>query len=153
MSRDWTPREAYYFDKKHYEQYGEHFHQMNLCIEVGGKVVKEYPTEKEKSLAEKYPYLTYTACDMLLEMDNVVREDVLAEMEGYLKELCESDDFKNKVHTGDLSNETINKWYNGKLDSWFYYREQNDQMLLDYLETISSPEELLCETETNEMDL
>ena len=26
------------------------------------------------------------------------------------------------------------------------YREQNDQMLLDYLETVSSPEELLSES-------
>ena len=153
MSKDWTPREAYFFDKQHYEQCGTHFHQMTWYVETDGKRVKEHPSKKMKQFASKYPYLTITAVSIVDELARIADKKLLSEMESYTKKLCESDDFKKKTHTGNLPNKVLNDWYNGKLDSWFYYREQNDQMLLDYLETVSFPEELLCETETNEMDL
>lgn len=143
MSRDWTPREAYFADKHFWKQTGEHFYEMKLVTYIMGKETLVHPTKEEKILYQKYPYLAITSIDNLHKLSSNLSQDLVMELEEYVKNLCISDEGKNKFHdSNELENEVINKWYNGELDENFYYRERNDEYLLDYLKEISDISEI-----------
>lgn len=143
MSRDWTPRETYFADKFHFQKTGQHFYEMKLTTFVMGKETLVHPTKEEKILYKKYPYLAITSIDNLQQLSNNFSKDLLVELEEYVKDLCVSDEGKNKFHDSkELENEVINKWYNGQLDENFYYRERNNEYLFDYLNEISNISEI-----------
>lgn len=143
MSRDWTPREAYFSDKFHFQETGRHFYEMKVTTFVMGKETLVHPTKEEEILYKKYPYLAITSIDNLQQLSNNFSKDLLVELEEYVKDLCVSDEGKNKFHDSKkLENEVINKWYNGQLDENFYYRERNNEYLFDYLNEISNISEI-----------
>ena len=140
MSRDWTPRETYAMDKDYYNKNGLHFYEIPLVTKLGDTIISERPTKEDIELGKKYPYLMYVGIDALYKMKNIVAEDILIEVENYLKDLCEGDTFKSRTYyPNGFDNESINKWYNGELDNNFYHRERNDEYLIDYLSTIKDP--------------
>lgn len=143
MSRDWTPREAYFADKFHFQETGQHFYEMKVTTFVMGKETLVHPTKEEEILYKKYPYLAITSIDNLQQLFNNLSKDFLVELEKYVKDLCVLDEGKNKFHDSkEFENKVINKWYNGQLDENFYYRERNDEYLLDYLREIELVDEI-----------
>ena len=85
MSRDWTPREAYFADKHHWKQTGEHFYEMKLVTYIMGKETLVHPTQEEKILYQKYPYLAITSIDNLVLPATTLSEGCYALMFDYCK--------------------------------------------------------------------
>lgn len=156
MSRDWTPRESYVMNKEYHRKNGQYLYEVPMFMKVGDDIVREYPTKEELNLARKYPHIAITGIDLLFQLWDSVSEETLQSLDGYLKELCEEDTFASKSYypgyKSELNNEPINKWYNGELDSHFYYRERNDEYLMDYISKVKDPSEIRESNRREEFD-
>lgn len=129
MSRDWTPKELYYADKKF------HFRDQKFTmIDSNGNKIDIGPGKEDK---DKFPNLSFLGEGVL----NLMREANLTdeEIQMFEKEL------KTIVGNEDIGIPASNwiradvsealrltaQWFEGKLDPAFYYRERNDEVYVE----------------------
>ena len=74
----------------------------------------------QKQKIKKYPYTTRTNVEMIINLP--------AKACKYL-ENC----IKEMITNNDVIDETIKLWFYGKLDKTFYYSDENNRLLKDYL--------------------
>ena len=122
MSRDWTPREFYYADKKF------NFKEMNITIEIP-TTGQKFPmvSETKQKLTKEYPnfgFLYERAEELWNILPENTREKTFNKIDSRLTEIIEKD---------KMSDDILSQWYFGRLDKGFYYREQNDELLFEYL--------------------
>ena len=149
MSKDFTPKELHAAD-------------MILGLQKGGLRIIDM-SGKEIIFAgdaykKEFPNLAFLAGEVL---ENLIKqfgkdEEVLSRTEDVLRDMIEAHDnnmcFEKYYnlrpgHPDRAIIEVMEKWYEGKLDPHFYYRETNDAFLLDYL-TTAIKEKKKDETET-----
>ena len=139
MSRDFTPCDMYMADK----QFDGNIRNVNYVQIVDGKRI---PIPKNEILKTQFPetyFLFESGLKKLSEHENFCEvatnvEEILVSLEkeletGNIDEHCinANEDFLN------ASIEDVTKsWFFGKLDPDFYYRERNNDLFLEYLETI-----------------
>lgn len=126
MSRDWTPKELYYADKKF------HFRDQKITMtDSNGNEVDIGPSKEDK---DKFPNLSFLGEGVL----NLMREANLTDeeiqvFEKELKIVADNEDTgvpSSHWIRADVS-ETLRltaQWFEGKLDPAFYYRERNDEI-------------------------
>lgn len=142
MSRDWTPREAYFADKYMVERENRHFYEMVFTIGIGDKQTK-FPNEETSIIYNKFPYLAITMVDRLIFLNENINENILSELNRYVALICNKDTGEQAIFFDkSLKNKTIVDWYNGQLDRGFYYREYNDDLLVDYILDIKEPNDI-----------
>ena len=139
MSRDWTPIESYYFDKKHREQTGIHFYEMNLTWHMldSNEVFEDEKSKKLQEIAKNYEYLVITNPDGVIELVEKISEKTLKDINTKIKLLCDCFDAQKDIGSENVE-QFIKEWMIGKLDSGFYYREYNDELFLEELMQLDS---------------
>ena len=116
MSRDFKPIETFSLSS---EEMLEQFESM--VWHIGDKEVPIYNKEQiEKH--HKYLYLSWSCISMVDKLDD--------EKCGYLE-----DCIRSLIDEGVNKDETVSKWFYGNLDEHFYSREENNELLIDYLES------------------
>ncbi len=148
MSRDWRPVELYVHDKMFKETYGSGLRDSTITLKT--------PDGQERMLTnmemrEQYPELEFIAGDVTKQFYEQHKSDnnVLAffdEMETALRNA--ETDFENsrtipnaiglfQLEPDELAThpiaEVVQEWFYGNLDSSFYYGEQNNQALVEYI--------------------
>lgn len=120
MSRDYTPEESYASSFLIAENFDEYLEKLCGWYIVYNDERKPLYTEKQKQKIKKYPYTTRTNVEMIINLP--------AKACKYL-ENC----IKEMITNNDVIDETIKLWFYGKLDKTFYYSDENNRLLKDYL--------------------
>lgn len=129
MSRDWTPRETYEVEKINIrEGRGSLWDFMKNTAWVINDERVPLCTEEQISRRQEYPLLgrLFESYDKLYETLSAVDRgmEILADHEAALKSYIETG-------KGDTQSPLL-RWFEGTLDEGFYYRERNDELLMDY---------------------
>lgn len=147
MSRDWMPVEQYAVDKQFKEERGAGLRDAVITYRTPDG--KELPMRNEK-MREQFPELEFlwSESKAIFEkyQDNKVVLSILNELEEALRDAEKTFDETKRVPEGkgfwmlDTDefaqlplNEVVGEWFNGNLDSSFYYNEWNNQMLGDFV--------------------
>ena len=126
MSRDWTPKELYYADKKF------HFRNQNITMtDSNGNEIDVGPDKEDK---DKFPNLSFLGEGVLTLMREAkLTDEEIQIFEKKIKTVVDNEDIgipaSNWIRP-DVS-ETLRltaQWFEGKLDPSFYYRERNDEI-------------------------
>lgn len=124
MSRDWTPRELHMADEYCFKETGEYMHDRKIVLVLNGKETDErMDCMKYPDLYEKFPNLSF-----LWGADYVKKYQT--------QNLAYVEEQLSLIVSGNITNDTdktILRWYNGELDPHFYYREENDEILKEYI--------------------
>lgn len=125
MSRDWTPKELYYADK----QFDFKNQKITMTDSQGNKI--ELGSSKEDR--EKFPNLSFLGEGVLTLMRKAkLTDEEIQVFEKELKIVVDNENIGIPASNwikADV-NETLRltaQWFEGKLDSAFYYRERNDE--------------------------
>ena len=126
MSRDWTPKELYYADKKF------HFRDQKITMtDSNGNEIDIGPDREDK---DKFPNLSFLGEGVLNLMKEAKLTDEEIQMfEKELKTIVDNEDIgilASNWLRADVD-ETLRltaQWFEGKLDPAFYYRERNDEV-------------------------
>ena len=165
MSRDWMPVEQYAVDKQFKEERGAGLRDAVITYRTPDG--KELPMRNEK-MREQFPELEFlwSESKAIFEkyQDNKVVLSILDELEEALRDAEKTFDETKRVPEGkgfwmldtdELAqlplNEVVGEWFNGNLDSSFYYNEWNNQMLGDFVK-IKISEALKAAKEMQEID-
>lgn len=128
MSRDLTPREQYLVSTKLDPSY----FMLNVKIKYGPTdEEKDLYTEEEKQVLLHYPIFGRAAPELLLSLKKEGNSDP-EKMNVLLHNIEEDLNSYSKGITVEIDS-TLQKWFDGKLDPLFYYREKNDQLFKDHL--------------------
>ena len=128
MSRDLTPRETYLVSTKLDPSY----FMLNVKVQYGpGSEERDLYTEQEKKRIRSYPILGRSAPDLILSF--LEKEDsnyvtacaLLYKVETHLDQIA-----KGEL---DKVDPVIENWFDGKLDRAFYYSEENNRLMEEYL--------------------
>lgn len=132
MSRDWTPREMYAVEQYNIRNgFGSWWDRMKNSVWVlpNGERIP-LCTEENFARRQEYPLLgrLFKEYDKLYETLSSVEGgmDILARHEDTLRVYLETG-------KGDTSSALI-KWFEGELDTGFYYRERNDELLMEFIQ-------------------
>ena len=124
MSRDFTPYESYQsslvVDKN-----------LNLFDKATTVINgKAYPmiSKHESKIRHKYPYLARANGDILKILAKRKQMDIVEYLNSNIKKIVE----KNNQEI----DKTIEKWFHGRLDENFHDNTQNDEALMNYLNSI-----------------
>ena len=131
MSRDFTPRERYMVSMKMDPSY----FMLNIKVKYGpADEEKSLFSEEEKQVILHYPIFGRAAPELLLSLKKEGEKDpekmnvLLYTVEDDLKTYGDGiDEMKDEIDP------TLKKWFDGKLDPSFYYREDNDRLFKDHL--------------------
>lgn len=125
MSRDWTPKELYYADKK--------FHFRNQDITMIDSKGNEIAIGSSKEDKSKFPNLSFLGEGVLILMRKakLTDEEILV-FENELKIVVDNEDIGISANSWiradiDEALRLTAQWFEGKLDPAFYYRERNDE--------------------------
>lgn len=129
MSRDWTPRETFLVNAWHVQRGDSSFlDQMEntFFCHANGRKEKLYSSE-EIALRRQYPLM-----GMLLDGFPKVHA-VLSKFEGGIEYLnAKEKELDDYILSGQESGyNDLTKWFEGQLDEGFYYRERNDELLIE----------------------
>lgn len=150
MSRNFIPREMNYVDLMRQKEGETSFRDMTISYSINGKTIGTNRNDAEKEeIKKQYPDLSFL-CDSFPKFAVENKEyphyvTAMQKAEETLHSLIEQDkkSFENREPLSSILNDiqkdrqpirNIKLWYCGKLDSSFYYNEENDRLLL---ETIS----------------
>ena len=128
MSRDWTPRELYEVEQWNIQHdRGSLWDFMeNTTITINGKTT---PLHSKEAIARRreFPFLGRLMMD---RFDGLYA--FLSKVDGGLSLLARHEDaLRTYIETGKGDKESpLIRWFEGKLDSRFYYREHNDELLI-----------------------
>ena len=129
MSRDWTPRELFYANKRY------NFRNQSFVLQRSDG--KEYPLGPSKREKELYPNLSFLGEGVLKQMkeSGLCDEDIIV-FENELKTIVENEDIGIPASNWDRTDvdESLRltaQWFQGKLDPSFYYRERNDEIFVE----------------------
>lgn len=125
MSRDFTPYESY---------------QSSLVIDANLDLFdkattvingKAYPmiTKHESKMRHKYPYLARANGDILKALAKRKQINVIEYLDMNIQKIVK----ENNVQDVD---KIIEEWFYGKLDKNFHYNTQNNETLMNYLNSI-----------------
>lgn len=139
MSRDWTPEQQYLITKETDKDFGF----LNVRWRFADGTEKEMYSQEEKDILRSYKVLGRAGLDMTLKLHKECEKngclELLRKIDDLLVMYCEG----NKI---DLD-ETVMKWFRGKLVEGFYYREENNQLFEEYvmrhIEEMKREDELL----------
>lgn len=148
MSRDWMPVEQYAVDKQFKEERGAGLRDAVITYRTPDG--EELPMRNEK-MREQFPELEFLwgESKAIFEkyQDNKVVLSILDELEEALRDAEKTFDETRtvpegkgfwKLDTDELAQlplkEVVSEWFNGNLDSSFYYNEWNNQMLRGFVE-------------------
>lgn len=128
MSRDLTPREQYLVSTKLDPSY----FMLNVKVKYGpADEEKSLFSEKEKQVILHYPIFGRVAPELLLSLKKEGEKDP-EKMNVLLHNIEEDLNSYSKGIAVEIDS-TLQKWFDGKLDPSFYYREKNDQLFKDHL--------------------
>lgn len=138
MSRDWTPREQYYIDKSTFQNRGYSLRNTMESLKLVAADGTETPFYRESDLEtlRAYKELGFLFGDSLLRIKKHTASmpekaaSVLNETEEELERIIAADE-KNEPLDG--FDQSLVKWFYGKLSNSFYYNERNNQELVDIL--------------------
>ena len=138
MSRDWTPREQYYIDKSISRNKGYSMRESMKSLKFVEADGTETPFFGESDLGtlRAYKELGFLFGDSLLEITKHTASmpekaaSVLKETEEELERIIAADE-KNEPLDG--SDQSLVKWFYGKLSDSFYYNGRNNQALFNIL--------------------
>ena len=127
MGRDWTPREFHYADiqmglsKKHIVFKTNREQEPEYCL-----------CDPSCDDAVRYPNIYYLARFALEPLKE--HSDILERFEKVLADVIANDDSGKPLCTtsGQFEQDVV-RWYEGKLDSAFFFNERNDELLLERL--------------------
>lgn len=123
MSRDLTPRELYTVQQE--SGRSTLFVMATMCVVVHGRKVPVY-SQRELKKMKKYPLLGNLLNGFPKIYDTFAERGRLDILNSHEREL------KTYIETGNANgNSDTIRWYNGDLDSDFYYCEQNQAMLIE----------------------
>lgn len=134
MSKDWTPRELWAVNGFWKNTYGHGFSDMKITftdIQTGQEAPLMSP--EETKFKKRYPIfgLLYEPLyDLYEETDREYIPsllDAFAKVETLLQTITNGEWQRDTQHT--QFEENIKLWFDGKLDTCFYYREGNDDLL------------------------
>lgn len=141
MSRDWTPKQLYLFDK----QMNGELRKAKLTYEIEGK---DYVLHDPEGKMEKaFPNLTFLGGDIFQKLKNESSGLFIVDVEIVLTGIIEIlDSFKSPsidINDSDIEANIKEKywtlarltrdWFEGKLDPGFYYNEWNNELFLTNL--------------------
>lgn len=135
MSRDWCPAESYYWDKEiSTKKTGKHFYEMELKWHYSDsdEVHEDENQKRLQEIAKDYQYLVITNPDGVKDLIKNLKNETLNNLERQVKHLCECVDNNEDIANANVD-DFVKLWFVGKLDESFYYREHNDELLLDKL--------------------
>ena len=138
MSRDWTPREQYYIDTSISRNKGYSMRESMKSLKFVEADGTETPFFGESDLGtlRAYKELGFLFGDSLLEITKHTASmpekaaSVLKETEEELERIIAADE-KNEPLDG--SDQSLVKWFYGKLSDSFYYNGRNNQALFNIL--------------------
>jgi hypothetical protein len=138
MSRDWTPREQYYVDKSTSQSRGYSLRNTIESLKLVAADGTETPFYRESDLEtlRAYKELGFLFGDSLLRIKKHTASmpekaaSVLKETEEELERIIAADE-KNEPLDG--FDQSLVRWFYGKLSNSFYYNERNNQELVDIL--------------------
>ena len=138
MSRDWTPREQYYIDKSLSRNKGYSMRETMESLKFLEADGTETPFFKESDLEtlRAYKELGFLFGDSLLEIKKHTAfmpgkaASVLKATEEELERIIAADE-KNEPLDG--FDQSLVKWFYGKLSNSFYYNERNNQALFNII--------------------
>lgn len=130
MSRDWTPREMYEVEQYNIRNgHGSLWDFMNAAWVINGE---RFPlcTEENLTRRQEYPLMgrLYERYDELYAF--------LSGIEGGMALLSRyEDELRLYIETGDGDKTSaLLRWFEGTLDEGFYYRERNDELLMEFIQ-------------------
>ena len=140
MSRDWTPREQHFADKR--------FKLSDRKIEMVYGNQKEIISDPTCELAKTYPNMYFLCLNILKAYQSEIEK--IALLEACLDRLIKEDDSAKKIDywnqeepvfleingkTIDVTDvmKNVSLWYCGRLDDNFYYNEYNNELFVQYI--------------------
>lgn len=130
MSRDFTPRILHKMDKAyHLSENPITFYPENRPDK------KELIYDPDGTDAKKWPNTYFLGSLIHDAFKNKPKQ--LDYFEQELTKIIRLEDAGKNIETDGTLNPDIVKWYNGKLDPNFYYREPNDEMMCDLLDNMT----------------
>ena len=152
MSRDFRPIELYAADKIH------DFRNMKITLQINGSETEiEHGTEESRRL---YPETTFLLSSQIDKILKDIPREIIESLEACLKE-AEADllpvkttgksgsfqmhgkviteehaqDIISQIENGGVPDmkDTVRAWFLGLLDPWFYYSDENENRLMEYL--------------------
>ena len=138
MSRDWTPREQYYIDKSTSQSRGYSLRNTMESLRFVAADGTETPFFKESDLEtlRAYKELGFLFGDSLLEIKKHTTSmpekaaSVLEETEAELERIISAD---GKNEPLDGFDQSLVRWFYGKLSDSFYYNGRNNQALFNII--------------------
>lgn len=118
MGRDITPRQHHKIDLMY------DFIKDTVWVNYKGEQTLFYEYNPQ------YPQLNFLLNDFKLIKDNP-KCDLI---EKCLEDIINSDDMGIKIKPQDKLTEMLLLWYNGELDKNFYYSEENERLLIEFLQ-------------------
>ena len=136
MSRDWTPQQLWHVDRYLEKEKGGSLKDMNMIISYNGKEELMF-SEQDMKLKKTYPHLTFLF-DYALDLyknakDETKRDKVFLYLESELAHIIALDEAGESYSS---ENDTIVKWYEGKLSDYFYYNSENNNLFADYVRNL-----------------
>lgn len=138
MSRDWTPREQYYIDKSTSQNRGYSLRNTIESLKLVAADGTETPFYSESDLEtlRAYKELGFLFGNSLLAIKKHTASmpgkaaSVFKETEEELERIIAADE-KNEPLDG--FDQSLVRWFYGKLSASFYYNERNNQELVNIL--------------------
>lgn len=130
MSRDFTPQMIHYVSK----QYPDLYLSNVTFTDCQTGESKKMWTDEEMKIRAKYERIAILFCDRFVELYNSLPKEKKDKysiiLNNFAKTIEEADD-NNRIDECKVP-EQFKLWYLGKLDSDFYYHEENDQLFFDW---------------------
>lgn len=135
MSRDFRPCDLYFYDA---QTGGKMRGGITLTVATGENAGEKIEVGNRLA-TDRYPELSflYSPFDSLYESykDNDKALKLLDDVEASLKSIAEECVGKSEpVPFKGKHDDTVEKWFYGKLDTSFYYNEENNELFGQYLE-------------------
>lgn len=131
MSRDWTPEEILLIEKNNVANELPDMWQFmgNMSISINGENYKPMFSKEEIELRKKFGNFGKLYESFVSLYKEITK---LSNGESVLKKAQQELELFIENGEGNLDSHVL-KWFQGKLDSNFYYHEHNDELLKEYL--------------------
>lgn len=149
MSRDWRPFEAVIADEQAHMSRGEYIHDAKITMYFKG-VDKPMYNEEARG---PFPNLCYLLEGFELRIYDAIKDDpkkyaFYEQLEADVKQL--SDTIRSQMQADkrlcldDVKvDPTIRDWFMGELDPNFYYREDNNEAFMDWIDKQLTKDEVI----------